>query len=214
MDEPTPEVELPESFELRDGTPIRLRLGTPEDREALVAGFNRLSAESRVSRFFTGVPRLSGLFLDHLLDVDALNHVAIAAEDMSRESEVGDARNGFGVGVARYMVDRDDPTRAEMAVAVVDDYQGRGLGTRLLDALVRYAAAHGVTTATATVLSLNAKMLSMLETMGATPHWDPDDRTVVELEIPIGPDEAKRSRVHEMLGAVAKSVRSTPGSFG
>ena len=129
-------IELPIVVELDDHTPIRLRLGTSDDRDELAAGFARLTPESRIGRFFTGMPRLSELFLDHLVDVDESRHVAIVAQDMSRMSDVDGQSKGLGVGVARYIVSNTDETRAELAVAVIDEYHGRGIGHLLLDALI------------------------------------------------------------------------------
>ena len=199
-------IELPIVVELDDHTPIRLRLGTSDDRDELAAGFARLSPESRIARFFTGMPRLSRLFLDRLLDVDESRHVAIVAEDMSRMSDVDEQTMGLGVGVARYIATDTDPTRAEMAVAVIDEYHGRGIGHLLLDALVDHAVRNGIATGTATVLSDNTKMLRLMTSMGATPHTDPDDRTIVTVEIPLGADHARRSRLHAALSMLARGA--------
>jgi GNAT superfamily N-acetyltransferase len=196
-------IGLPLGVELDDGTPLRLRLGTTDDRDALAAGFGRLSPESRIARFFTGMPRLSSLFLDRLLDLDESRHVAIVAEDMSRMSDVDDQTKGLGIGVARYITSNTDATQAEMAIAVIDEYHGRGIGHLLLDALVDHAVRNGVTTGTATVLSDNSKMLRLLTSMGATPRQDPDDRTVMTVEIPLGADHGRRSLLHTMLSLVA-----------
>lgn len=199
------DIGLPIDVELDDGTPLRLRLGTTDDRDELSAGFARLSPESRVARFFTGMPRLSELFLDHLVDVDESRHVAVVAKDMSRMSDVEGQTKGLGVGVARYIVSNTDAARAELAVAVIDEYHGRGIGHLLLDALIDHAVGNGITTGTATVLSDNTKMLRLLTSMGATPARDPDDRTIVTVEIPLGVDHVTRSHLHTMLSLVAKS---------
>lgn len=193
---------LPFVVTLDDGTPLRLRLGTPDDRAALVAGFERLSSESRVRRFFTGMPKLSPLFLDRLLDVDRERHVAIAAEDLSRPSDV-DGTPGLGVGVGRYIRNDDDPSMAEMAVAVIDEYHGRGIGRILLDTLVDHALDHGITTFTASVMSTNTPMLSLLMSMGAHPQLDLDDPTITEVHIPVSRELVDRSRLQQMLRRVA-----------
>ena len=112
-------IELPLVVGLDDGTPLRLRLGTPDDGDALVAGFARLSEASRFARFFTGINRLSDLDVDRLLEIDESRHVAVVAEDTSRISDVDEQTIGLGVGVGRYATSNADPTRAEIAVAVV-----------------------------------------------------------------------------------------------
>lgn len=203
------DIDLPLVVELDDGTPLRFRLGTSDDREALAVGFSRLSAESRVARFFTGMPNLSRLFLDRLVDVDESRHVAIVAEDMSRMSDTAQQTAGLGIGVARYVRSDTDPTRAELAVAVIDEYHGRGIGHLLLDVLIDHAARSGVTTGTATVLSDNIKMLRLLTSMGTTPLVDPDDRTTVTVEIPLAADPGRHSHLHRLLSLIAKGDDST-----
>ena len=178
-------IDSPIGVELDDGTPLRLRLGTSDDRDALRAGFARLTPASRVARFFTGMPSLSEPFLDRLLDIDESRHVAIVAEDTSKMSDIDEHSTGLGVGVARYITSSTDATCADLAVAVIDEYHGRGIGRLLLDALIDHAVANGITTWTATVLSVNTKMLRLLASLGATPRSDPGDRTIVELEIPL-----------------------------
>jgi GNAT superfamily N-acetyltransferase len=172
----------PVDVELDDGTALRLRLGTSDDRDALLAGFARLSPESRAARFFTGMPHLCGLSLDHLLDVDESRHVAIVAEDMSRRSDVDEHSPGLGVGVARYVTSNTDAAQAELAIAVIDEYHSRGIGRLLLDALIEHAANDGITTLTATVASVNTRMLRLLTSLGATPRPNSDDRTIVVLD--------------------------------
>lgn len=193
----TPHPVLPYDVTLDDGTRLHLRLGTSADREALIAGFEHLSPESRTSRFFTAMPRLAPTFLDRLLDVDRSRHVAIAAFDRDRPGEVGE--EGFGVGVARYHRNADDPTEAEAAVAVIDEYQGRGIGRILLDALVAHAIGEGVETFTAMVLTSNQAMLHVFADMGASIDWDPDDRQVVHLRVPVDTEHLQQSVLAALL---------------
>lgn len=96
----------------------------------MAAAFARLGDESRYRRFFTGVKELSAAELDHLADVDHSDHEAIIAVDPA---------SGDVLGVARYVRSTDDPEAAELAVTVIDDWQGRGLGRALLTALTRCA---------------------------------------------------------------------------
>lgn len=202
MSEPAP--KLPLEVTLDDGTRLRLRLGTPADREALAAGFERLSPASRLHRFFSAMPRLAPHFLDRLVDLDPERHVAIAALDLGRDAEVGDPAEGLGVGVARYLVDEEDPTRAEAAVAVVDDYQGRGIGRLLLEALVVHAAGRGIATFTAHVRADNEPMRTLLLEMGARGlRADPEERSVLRLEVPVAGQDASRSHLVALLRRAA-----------
>jgi GNAT superfamily N-acetyltransferase len=110
---------------LRDGTRALVRPIRPDDKQRLVDGLERLSPESRYRRFLRPVTSLSERELRYLTEIDYVNHfawVAVAA----------DVEDQPGLGVARYVRDPKDPEVAEAAVAVIDDYQGKGVGTVLL----------------------------------------------------------------------------------
>ena len=112
-------------IELRDGSRVRIRQCRRTDRDLLVRGFERLSPESRYRRFLTPMHELDQKTLRYLTDLDHRDHEAMFALDES----------GEGVGVARYVRSAVRPDTAEVAVAVVDAWQGRGLGTLLLQAI-------------------------------------------------------------------------------
>jgi RimJ/RimL family protein N-acetyltransferase len=175
---------------LRDGSRVRIRPIAPEDRAELAAGFERLSAESRFRRFLSPVPRLSASALDYLTQVDHHDHEALVAADDS---------TGTGVGVARYV--RTDAARAEPAVAVADDWQGRGLGTVLLDALVDRARSEGIGCFEATVLATNEPAISLLEGAGATTRTQAGREVLIEVSLPEAPGAGPR--LAGLLRAVA-----------
>ena len=111
---------------LRDGSRVRIRQGRRSDGELLVRGFDRLSPESRYRRFLTPLPALNGRILGYLTDVDHHDR-----ESMVALNEQGTA----GLGVARYVRDVNRPDAAEVALTVIDGWQGRGLGTLLLEVI-------------------------------------------------------------------------------
>jgi len=114
------------AIELRDGSLVRLRQGHSSDKELLIRGFARLSPESRYRRFLAATPELTEEMVRYLTQIDHRDHEAIIAlED----------KTGEGIGVARYVRSKERPDVAEVAVTVVDDWQGRGLGTLLLEAI-------------------------------------------------------------------------------
>src|SRR3970040_2261165 len=118
---------------LRDGSTLHLRPVRPEDRARIVEFYRRLSNESLYFRFFT-VPKLEGPKLDTLLAVDYENQFAL----------VGDLRERI-VAVAGYSRVASRPERAEVAFAIADELQGRGVGTRLLERLAGGAREQGFT---------------------------------------------------------------------
>ena len=139
---------------LRDGSRVSLRALEASDRDAFIAAFERLSTESRYSRFLSAMPRLTESQLRHLTEVDQHDHVALVALD----------ENDAIVGVARSI--RLSDTEAEVALTVVDDHQGLGVGKALLGALGERSREQGVTHYHAFVLARNASMLRLLHGLG------------------------------------------------
>ena len=173
---PTSElVTLGAPIKLRDGSRIRIRQGHRSDRELLLRGFQRLSAESRYRRFLTSLPELSGEMVRYLTEIDHHDHEAMIALD---------ERTGEGIGVARYVRDPRRPDTAEVAVTVVDDWQGRGVGTLLLEVICGRARQEGVKTFTALMLATNQDMMDVFRALGPVRIVDQDTGTV-EIEMPI-----------------------------
>ena len=141
---------------LKDGSRIVLRPIAAEDRDALAAGFEQLSDQSRYRRFFGPVSRLSDRQLDYLTDVDHHDHEAVVA--------FADGEEDVIIGVARFV--RVEEGVAEPAVAVVDAWQGRGLATLLLDALVERAREEGIGWFAAPVLAGNEPAINALRRLG------------------------------------------------
>ena len=143
---------------LRDGSAVLIRQVRGSDAPLLADGFARLSARSRQMRFLSPKHSLSAAELRFFTEVDHHDHEAIGALS---------AADGRGVGIARYIRDSGDPTAAEIAVTIVDDWQGRGLGTELLARLSDRARQAGICRFIATVAYGNAAMTGLLQNMGA-----------------------------------------------
>ncbi len=180
--------ELPRHFScdyvehtvLRDGTPIRLRLLTPDDKELLRTGFERLSQESRYARFLSPKLTLSADELAYLTEIDQENHLALGA--------VGEGADGeqVGLGIARFIkLNEPPPVTAEAAITVADELHGRGLGKLLFLRLCAAAAERGIERFRCEVLGSNTGMAALLATIAP-------DRTVevgagvmtIELNLP------------------------------
>ncbi|MCW3001349.1 MAG: family N-acetyltransferase [Conexibacter sp.] len=137
---------------LRDGSALRLRSPRPEDEAAIRAFFEGLTFESRYLRFH-GAGR-SDLISRDYAHADGDARVPLLAH-------VGDEV----VAVAGY--DRlNEPDAAEVAFAVAEDQQGRGLATRMLEQLAEVAAGRGITRFDAEVMGENRPMLHVFGNAG------------------------------------------------
>ena len=186
---------------LRGGSTVRLRQGHRTDEELLRRGFERLGAEGRYRRFLAATPELTDDMVRYLTEVDHHDHEAIVATEES---------TGEGVAVARYIRNQAHPDSAEVAVTVIDEWQGRGLGTLVLEVLGGRARAEGITRFTAMMLASNQQMMEVLEGLGPVEVVDRDAGTV-QLEIPI-PDTGLAPALRKLLRIAARDqdVRSEP----
>jgi RimJ/RimL family protein N-acetyltransferase len=127
-----------------------------------------MSQVSRRSRFQSAPPRLTNRMLDHLVDdVDQFDHVAVlllAPADHAAETPVGVGR------IIRYA---QDPSSADIALAVADDWQNRGVGSALAGALVRRRPA-GLTHLRTVVSAQNTASLAILAKLGHVERTRPE----------------------------------------
>jgi RimJ/RimL family protein N-acetyltransferase len=142
---------------LRDGRPVEIRALRPEDRDDLVAAVRRIGAESLYRRFFAVKRQFSEKETSFFVNVDFVNHVALIAV-VDENGKPAIAAGG------RYVVVK--PGQAEVAFAVVDEYQGQGLGTMLMRHLVTIARQAGLRELVADVLPDNRQMLKVFERSG------------------------------------------------
>jgi RimJ/RimL family protein N-acetyltransferase len=146
-------------LELRDGTKVHLRPIVPEDEPLLHEAVAAMSERTVYFRFFSPIKRMSDAMAHRLAVVDYNDRFALVASTHRQSSKERI------VGVARY--DRAPRTDvAEVAVAVIDEFQRRGLGGALLTILSRVARDHGIKTFSLIVLSENQQMLGLLRKMG------------------------------------------------
>jgi RimJ/RimL family protein N-acetyltransferase len=136
----TATIPEPDELVLPDGTILRVRPLDAGDRAGLAALFARLSPESRRRRFLGPKPRLTARELTYLTEIDHVTHEALAAVDVT---------DGSIVAVSRY-AGWDGADSAEIAVAVADHLQGRGIGGALTTRIVHLARGNGVARLTAT----------------------------------------------------------------
>jgi GNAT superfamily N-acetyltransferase len=181
----------PERVALRDGSEIEIRPVRPTDGQLLRDGFERLSAESRYRRFLVPMPRLSARLVRYLTEVDHHDHEALGALA---------AGTGEPIGIARYVRSEEGGDAAEVAVAVIDDWHGRGVATALLTRLAERAREEGIAHFTATCRADNEEALELIGDLGAT-RTTPTGSGLVEAQVEL-PDVDER-RLSDLLRATA-----------
>lgn len=145
------------SFRLPDGRLIEVGRVTPNDRPLVVEGLQRLSATSSWRRFHTVRRRLSERELFDLTNLDDPSRFALGASARLPDGRVE------GVGIARYVRLDGAPATAEIAVTVIDEYQGLGIGALLLRRLASEASRQDVRRLSGIVMHENVPMLRLLE---------------------------------------------------
>jgi RimJ/RimL family protein N-acetyltransferase len=144
---------------LRGGGTVWLRLARPEDAEAVAAMHDRSSEKTRYQRYFAPVSEWRDVNLRRLSGGHRGATLVVMNED------------GLIVGLGNVFPNSpDDPATAEVALIVEDDYQGLGVGTRLLRHMLAMARRLGFTEVVATVLAENGGMLAVLDHSGL--QWD------------------------------------------
>jgi len=187
--------------ELSDGARVEIRAMTPADKAGLAAGFERLSPESRYRRFLAPMPMLGGAQLRYLTEVDHHDHEALLAIDPQ-------TRNGLGV--ARFVRSTEAPQVAEVAVAVADDWQGRGLGTTLLQDLAARAREEGIERFSASVLAENSAVIELIFKLGDA-HVTGRHDAVVELLMDL-PPEGLSETLRQTVRAAARGELRLSGA--
>lgn len=168
---------------VRLGTTIR-RLG-PGDRARIEQAFSRLSPESRYWRYGRSEiePRIA---LDWVAWLDGPCHLALGAFDSC----------GAAIGVARCVL--VSPGLAEVAVTVVDGWQGRGVGRSLLEELARSAGARGIHELQAFVLAENRAAVQLMRGAGAEAR-SPRAAGLIEYRLRT-PEPSRREQLHHLAG--------------
>jgi len=142
---------------MHDGRRVEIRALRPNDRTELLAAIGRTSTQSLFRRFFAAKRGFTDQEIEFFLHADFINHVALVAvmEEDGRPAIVGGGR---------YIVLQ--PGKAEVAFAVIDRYQGQGIGTALMRQLAEIARAAGLRELIAEMLPENIPMLKVFEKSG------------------------------------------------
>lgn len=154
---------------LHDGRRVEIRALRPDDQAGLLAAFSRASEQSLYRRFFAVKRGLAEPEIAFFMNVDFVNHVALVAV-------VNESDRPVIVGGGRYVV--IEPGKAEIAFAIVDEYQGQGIGSALMRHLAEIARAAGLKELIAEVLPDNISMLKVFEKSGFRLHTKREPRIV------------------------------------
>ncbi|SPM41120.1 cyclic nucleotide-binding protein [Mycobacterium numidiamassiliense] len=184
----------PIPIRVRDGTLLLLRPVLPGDDERTVHGHVLFSSETLYRRFMTA--RLPSPALMHYLSqVDYVDHFVWVVTDGTDP-----------VADARFVRDESDPTVAEIAFMVADAYQGRGIGSFLIEALSIAARVNGVERFSARMLSDNVPMRAIMDRYGA--QWQRDDVGVITtvIDVPRRRDLGIKRELADEIKRVARQV--------
>ncbi len=150
---------------LRDGTSVIVRPLLEEDRPLVAEAYRLLSPEARYQRFWTRTGEMLGdTMLDRLIEQNPEKHVTWAILDPAREFA--------GVGGASWWRNAEDVEEAEISAMVLDDDQGRGIGTLLLAVMWLTAVRAGLKRLVGYTLAENRRAANWMRDCGAHGDWD------------------------------------------
>jgi protein lysine acetyltransferase len=181
---------------MRDGSELHLRPVLPGDKERTAHGPVEFSSETFYRRFQTTRSPTPSL-MAYLFEVDYVDHfVWVLTEGKGVDAPV--------VADARFV--REASTVAEVAFIVGDDYQGRGIGTFLMEALAVAARTEGIRRFTARVLADNVPMRTILDHYGAQWHRDEQGVVTTAFDVPLMRDLSLSPELYREIRSVARQV--------
>jgi acetyltransferase len=179
---------LEKTIRIADGREFLLRPIRPEDEPLIHAMVEATSPEDLRLRFFAPLKRLSPQLAARLTQIDYDREMAlVAVAPGAGESGAGDGPAIYGV--VRIAADPDN-RQAEYAVLVRSDMKGKGLGFRLMTEILDYARGRGIGRVRGDVLAANTTMLQMCEELGFVRRRQPDDPSIMEVEIELSKEAA------------------------
>lgn len=186
---------------LPDGETVVLRPLRPGDREGFLAAFERLSDRSRYLRFHKLDPRLRARDVAWLTEVDQIDHVALVVL----------APRAGGVALGRFVRETVDPTRADLALTVLDAWHRRGIGSLMLAGLMRRAREVGVATLSASVLDENRPAMGL---MGALAFRRTREGSAWVFDLPSDPAALPPGRVTDRIVALDRELERLGAVLG
>jgi acetyltransferase len=165
--------QLVSQWQLADGTDITIRPIRPEDAQLVQRFVHDLSDESKYYRFMNSMHELTETMLVRLTQIDYSRELALIATAADGDHEIE-------LGVARYAINPDGDS-CEFALVVADNIQGKGLGQKLMVALMEAARDKGLSVIEGEVLSSNHKMLRLMTRLGYAIKVSEEDPSVMKV---------------------------------
>lgn len=186
---------------VRDGTEMYLRPVLPGDSERTTNGPVEFSSDSLYRRFQS--PRNpTKKLMAYLFEVDYVDHFVWVMTD---------GPDGPVVADARFVRDEHNPSLAEVAFLVGDAYQGKGIGSLLMDTVAVTAWYDGIRFFSARVLSENYPMRAILDRFGA--RWHRDDLGVVTTVVDV-PQPKELAMSHGLTAQIRDVTRQVIRAVG
>lgn len=168
-----------ENWVTRKGERVTIRPIRPDDAEREQAFIRGLSSESRYFRFISAKEQLTSEALHRFTHIDPAKETALVVTCARGAQDVQ-------VAVARFVVG-PTPDRCEFAIVVADEWQGHGIGTKLMNLLLAEARSRAIRVMEGFVLATNLKMLALAKSLGFESHPDPDDPRMRIVRKPLDP---------------------------
>src|SRR4030042_2422858 len=165
------QADCTETWTLVDGSKLKLRHIAAADFAREQAFVRGLSAQSSYLRFHGTIKDLSKKDLKKFTEPDSRNAVALI---VLHSGESGEEE----IGVARYVID-PDRANCEFAIVVADAWQKRGIGTRLMNALISHLQVSGVKQISGSVLRSNSAMIKFVKQLDFEETNIPDDPSIL-----------------------------------
>lgn len=162
-------------MQLPDGREIVLRPIRPEDADIEAVFVRNLSPQSKYLRFTQSLQELSPEMLVRFTQIDYDRELALIAVVMQDGKEIE-------IAVTRYGINPDGDS-CEFAIVVADEWQGKGIGARLLTMLVEAAKAKGYKKMEGEVLAENGAMLSLVKRLGFSVSALPDEPAIFAVQL-------------------------------
>jgi acetyltransferase len=158
-------------WRLKDGSEVILRPIRPEDEPMELEFIKGLSTETSRYRFFQIIKDLPHDALVRFCNIDYDREMAFIAETTDTDSDRIPHR--IEIGVSRLILDPNEK-HGEFAVVIADKFQGKGLGTKLVDMLIEVARDKEVESIYGVIMSGNMAMIRLCEKLGFTTRREQD----------------------------------------